>query len=178
MKEFKIRSVIRSTVLLLGIAALLTGSSILTGCASTPKAAMPSPSQDWSTETGQLQYRPRAGRSVIGDVVVRRSGSQDFLLIFTSGPGVPLLRLQVHGSTAVAEGLFARGRWSGETDKAPPQLRGWLKLPAVFSATETRKTELRTASWSSTIRYAGTRPQRIEVDSPDTGEQFNFHFSP
>jgi hypothetical protein len=172
----QLKSPVRRLSLAVQVLFSLTVAILISGCASTPKAAMPTPGQNWTTDSGQLRYRPKSGKSVIGDVVVRRSG-EDFLLVFTSGPGVPLIKLQTHGSTATAEGIFARASWSGDVSKAPQNLRGWVSLPGIFAKAVPNTPEIRNAGLSARLSYAGGRPQGVDVTSAETGEQFTFHFA-
>jgi hypothetical protein len=129
-------------------------SAVLPGC-QTP-LAFPEPAPDWQTHTGQLHYRSATGRSVVGDVVVRRSPRGDFQLAFSSGPGFPLLRLWQLGDNARAEGAVARGSWQGRREKAPGALRGWLQLREVFARSG-----------------APAKGQTLTLG----GDQFAFHFS-
>ncbi len=107
--------------------------ALLPGCATTNNA-FPSPGANWQSYQGQLHYISAKGRSVIGDVVIRRSPQDDFQLEFQSGPGFPLIRVWESGSLARAEGALARGSWQGPPDKAPRPLRSWLQLRSSFSA--------------------------------------------
>ncbi len=141
----------RRTLLVSILAALC--AALLPGC-QTP-LAFPAPTADWQTHTGQLQYRSATGRSVIGDVVVRRSARGDFQLAFSSGPGFPLLQLRQSGELARAEGALARGSWQGRSDRAPAPLRGWLQLRDAFPKQPP----------------AGTLTLTL------AGDQFAFHFS-
>jgi hypothetical protein len=81
-----------------------------------------------------MQYVSAAGKSVIGDVVVRRSKQGDLQLAFSSGPGFPLMRLSQSGTVARAEGVLARGSWQGAPERAPQHLRGWIRLARTVAA--------------------------------------------
>lgn len=129
-------------------------AALLSGCQAP--LSFPAPAADWQTHTGQLHYRSAAGRSIIGDVVVRRSARGDFQLAFSSGPGFPLLRLWQSGEQARAEGALARGSWQGQAERAPAPLRGWLQLREVFAK-----------------RGAPTHAGTLALG----GDQFTFHFS-
>lgn len=105
------------------------------GCQSmTGSGGFPNPGPDWKTYQGQLHYTSSTGRSVIGDVVIRRSPQGDFQLEFFAGSGIPLIRLWEAGQTARAEGLLARGSWQGSVAHPPRALEGWVALPGRFSA--------------------------------------------
>lgn len=119
----------RRTALLLLLSGLC--AAMLPGCQT--QLTFPTPAADWQTHTGQLQYRSATGRSVIGDVVVRRSARGDFQLAFSSGPGFPLLQLRQSGDLARAEGALARGSWQGRVANAPAPLHGWLALRKAFA---------------------------------------------
>jgi len=66
--------------------------------------------------------------TLIGDVLVRFSKSDDFELTVSKGPGVTLLSLRQDAVFAEVKGAFAHGGWSGPVAQAPQQLRGWLGL--------------------------------------------------
>lgn len=125
---------------------------------------------------GQLHYQGVGERSVIGEVIVRRSGTRDFALSFLSGPGFPLLKLQVSGDDVVAEGMFARGRWRGKVANAPKQLRSWIALREVFAELPAKRTSYKRSGWSTQVRFVGGRPEHIET-AFSTGERFAFHFA-
>jgi hypothetical protein len=115
----------------LSLLALAAAGLLFDGC-QTP-ATFPTPGPDWQTLTGQMQHIAPNGKSVIGEVVIRRSKQGDFQLAFASGPGFPLMRIWVSGSKARAEGAMAHGSWQGDPAKAPQHLRGWFQLPKVFA---------------------------------------------
>jgi hypothetical protein len=81
-----VRRLIRSLPLVL---------ALLLGACQTPMQ-FPAPTAQWETHLGQLQSSG-SGRSVIGEVVVRRDAAQHFQLSFSSGPGFPLLKLWATG---------------------------------------------------------------------------------
>jgi hypothetical protein len=64
----------------------------------------------------------------VGDVLVRFSKSGDFELTFSKGPGVALFTIQQDANFAHVRSALAHLSWSGPTDRAPTQLRGWLGL--------------------------------------------------
>lgn len=99
----------------------------LTGCATISHHQFSEPAKDWQTRSGQLMYR-NVKTTLIGDVVVRLSGSGDFELTLSKGPGVNLLVIRQDASFAEIKGPLARQGWSGSVDHAPPQLRGWVGL--------------------------------------------------
>lgn len=69
-----------------------------------------------------------ASMTLIGEAVVRLSKSGDFQLMFSKGPGLPLLTLRQDPTFAEIKGPLARNGWSGPINHAPKQLRGWLGL--------------------------------------------------
>ena len=85
------------------------------------------PSRDWQARNGQLLYRGKRTR-LIGEVLVRFSKTGDFELTFTKGPGVALLEIRQDANFFSVKGPLAGVSWSGTTEHAPPQLRGWLQL--------------------------------------------------
>jgi hypothetical protein len=86
-----------------------------------------SPESNWQSKIGQLQYRgPKT--SLIGDVLIRYSSQGDFELIFTKGPGVPLLTVRQDEKFVRVSGPLARGSWSGPPNETPARLRGWVSL--------------------------------------------------
>jgi hypothetical protein len=103
----------------------------LAGC-QTP-ATFPTPTAEWQSLSGQMQHIAPNGKSVIGDVVIRRSKQGDFQLELSSGPGVPLMRIFQAEGRGRAEGVMARGSWQGDPTRAPKHLRGWFRLAHVFS---------------------------------------------
>lgn len=145
--------------------------SLLGACTVTQ--ALPTPGAGWDSHTGQLLYRGPKDRSVIGDVVVRHSGRSDFALNFLSGPGFPLLKLQVSGDDVVAEGVLARGRWRGKVQKAPKTLQGWIALREVFVRLPADQT---TGGWTTKARYSGSRLEHLDTRFAPAGERFAFHF--
>jgi hypothetical protein len=124
----------------------------ITACQTTQP--FPKPDATWQTRVGQLQYAG-AGRSVVGECVVSRRGTNEFQLDFHSGPGFPLLRLWRSGDQVRAEGLLARGSWHGNANRAPERLRGWSKMAADFPA------------------HTG---RRVTLTSADSKERFSFVF--
>jgi len=112
--------------------AFVLAAVLFPGCATTNNS-FPSPGADWKTFQGQLHYTSAAGKSIIGDVVIRRSPHGDFQLEFQSGPGFPLIRLWQSGEVARAEGVFARGAWQGSAAKPPQRLKSWFKLRDSFA---------------------------------------------
>ncbi|RYD61368.1 MAG: hypothetical protein EOP84_35815, partial [Verrucomicrobiaceae bacterium] len=87
--------------------AILACAIPLLIAACTSPQDLPVPGAGWKSHTGQLLYRAPEGRSVIGEAVVRHSGRNDFALSFLSGPGFPLLKIQVSGDNVLAEGAMA-----------------------------------------------------------------------
>lgn len=136
------------------------------------------PADDWLTYQGQMHFSNPAGKSVIGEVVARRSpAGSDFQFSFSSGPGFPLLKLWESGDSARAEGLFARGSWQGRPGAAPPTLKSWVTLREVFTRLTPGVTDLRGPGWTATATYAAAQPQRCEVVFAESGERFSFQFS-
>ena len=110
---------------------LLALAALLAGC-QTPHV-FPQPDASWQTHRGQMKYTS-GERVLIGEVLVRQRGVQDFQLDFLKGGAFPLLRLRLDATTACAEGVLARGAWEGAPDQAPERLRGWIALRAAFAS--------------------------------------------
>ncbi|HEY2343655.1 MAG TPA: hypothetical protein VGH90_11515 [Chthoniobacteraceae bacterium] len=144
------RLVSRLSALALALCAALSFS----GCV-TSNSAFPSPTASWETFTGQLRYTSAQGRSIIGDVVIRRSPQGDFQLEFQSGAGFSLLRLWESAETARVEGLLSHGSWQGPASKAPHHLAGWVHLRETFAHEK--------------------RPTHVKQNFG--GDRFDFHFA-
>jgi hypothetical protein len=167
----------RSRILSLAFATTLALSLMLSGCAApqaTPELAI---NESWTTHSGQLLYRSRDSRSVIGDFVVRQSRGAGFVIHFSSGPGIPLLKLQRAGDRVTAEGVMARGRWAGRADAAPPNLRSWTALEGAFAKLGTGAATLTGSGWTAQKASVGGAVQNLKVTFPGSGEEFVFHFS-
>jgi hypothetical protein len=102
-------------------------SFCVTSCATTSQHQFSEPADNWQTRSGQLMYRT-ANTTLVGDVLVRFSKSDDFELVFSKGPGVTLLSLRQDATFAEVKGPFAKAGWSGPVEQAPKPLRGWLGL--------------------------------------------------
>jgi hypothetical protein len=102
-------------------------SFCVTSCATTSRHEFSEPADNWETRSGQLMYRT-ANTTLVGDVLVRFSKSDDFELAFSKGPGVTLLSLRQDATFAEVKGPFAKAGWSGPVEQAPKPLRGWLGL--------------------------------------------------
>jgi hypothetical protein len=137
-------------------------------------SAFPALNAQWLTYTGQMHYAGQ--RSVVGDVVVRQSGS-NLQLAFSSGPGFPLMRLWVGGDQARAEGALARGSWHGNPGHAPAALRGWVKLAPAFAAISPQKPVVNGDGFRAEATFAGGRLEHLVVRANASGERFTFHFS-
>lgn len=71
----------------------------------------------------------RTGRTtVIGEVLVRFSKVDQFELTFSKGPGVNLFTIEQDATFAQVKSSLTHLSWSGPTNHAPKQLRGWLGL--------------------------------------------------
>ena len=119
------------------IAALATLD--LMSCATVSRHQFTEPAGGWQTRAGQLLYR-NATTTVIGEAIVRYSLGGDFELTFSKGPGVTLLVLRQDKTFAEVNGALARNGWSGPTDRAPAQLRGWLELRDKIIREQDQKT--------------------------------------
>ena len=97
------------------------------GCATTSTHQFATPTANWQTRSGQLQYR-NAQTTVIGDVVVQFSQTGDLELTFSKGPGLALLYVRQDANFAEVKGAMAGRGWSGPVNNAPQQLHGWLEL--------------------------------------------------
>ena len=148
---------------------------LLLGSCQTP-TAFPEPTAQWETHVGQLQSTA-AGKSVIGEVVVRRSGTENFQLSFSSGPGFPLLKLWASGESGRAEGVLARGQWQGLLSQAPSQLQSFTRLPEVFAAISPERPRAQTGAFAAEAQFSGKRLTRLSSTFPATGERLIFVFS-
>jgi hypothetical protein len=165
-----------------GALALLTlaaqSTLLVTGC--QPALTFAEPTAAWQTYQGQLHYSTTIGegRSIIGEVVVRRApAGDDFQLQFSSGPGFPLLQLWQSGDSARAEGALARGKWQGRAGSAPVALRRWVQVREVFAQLSPGLAELRGPGWAASATYFAGRPEHVEVAFAGGEERFVFHFS-
>ena len=120
------------------VMALSLALTALTSCSFLSRHQFALPSKEWQTRTGQLQYRT-GGVTVTGDVVVRLSKQGDFELTFSKGPGINLFTIQQDANFAEVKSSLSRQTWSGQTDQAPQQLRGWLSLREKLMAAPQRK---------------------------------------
>ncbi|HEV7404532.1 MAG TPA: hypothetical protein VGO11_16445 [Chthoniobacteraceae bacterium] len=148
----------------------------LVGC-QTPTVFSP-PTADWRSYQGQMHYSNAAGKSVVGEVVARRSpDGSEFQMQFSSGPGFPLLKLWQAGDNARAEGVFARGSWHGLSAKAPPALKNWVRVREVFAQLSPGRNDLRGPGWTATAGYGAGVPQRCDIAFAEGAERFDFQFS-
>lgn len=160
-------------VLALSVGTLFTGCQSIGG----KSAAFPAPAAGWQTYTGQLFYRGANGKSVIGDVVIRRSAHGDFQLEFLSGPGVSLMRLQRSATALHLEGILARGSWNPPLNRVPAPLRGWSGLPAIFdAANRSHQAAFSLEGDQVKAAYSGSRLSKLDV-APAVGGHFAFQFS-
>lgn len=162
----------RAARLALLLLPLLALGALLPGCRTAQ--LFPTPAASWQTYTGQMHYGGK--RSVVGDVVVRRSGTAEFQLGFSSGPGFPLMQLRLSGDHARAEGALARGSWQGSVATTPKPLRSWVNLRTVFNALPGHTASFSGSNWRASAQYAEGRLVHLEI-SYDSGERFTFHFS-
>lgn len=146
------------------------------GCASR-QSLDPIVTQAWETQTGQLMYRAKGGRSIIGDFAVRQKDNEGFVLLFSSGPGIPLMKLQQSAAGASVEGVLARGRWSGRPEAAPKHLRGWNALGELFANLPAKTANLAGTGWNARLVRDSAGLRSLEVTFVTTGERFVFHFA-
>ncbi len=166
-------------ILYAGAVALL---ALQTGCQAPRSGAaassFPSPGPGWKTSVGQLRYATPQ-RAVIGEAVVSRDGARNFQLDFVAGPGLPLMSLRESENLARAEGLFARGSWSGNPMRAG-RLSSWMSLREAFAALDANPRAESSAGaplrWTARSERAGTG-HRVTVDYPKTHERFVFVFA-
>jgi hypothetical protein len=125
---FPYKRIIRSGLTLLFKTSIVaTFLADLTSCAFLSHHHFTGPARDWQSRNGQLMYR--AGRTtVIGEVLVRFSKAGQFELTFSKGPGVNLFTIEQDATFAQVKSSLTHLSWSGPTDHAPKQLRGWLSL--------------------------------------------------
>jgi hypothetical protein len=107
--------------------ALLPAIVALTSCAFLSNHHFTLPGRDWHSRNGQLMYRT-GKMTVVGDVLVRYSTSGNLELTFSKGPGVNLFTIEQDAKYAQVKSSLRHLSWSGPTDRAPRQLRGWLSL--------------------------------------------------
>jgi hypothetical protein len=125
-----------------------------------------------------MHYATTTGRSVVGEFVARRSpDGQGFQLQFSSGPGIPLLKLYESGDTGRAEGLFARGHWQGRIATAPVPLRNWMRLREVFGQLRPDQHSFQGPGWTSHAQAIDGVVETLNVSFTPGGERFAFHFS-
>ena len=91
----------------------------------------------WQTRNGQLLYWD-GKTTLIGDAFVRFTRTGDFELIFSKGPGVTLLSLREDATFAEVRGALAGPGWLGPINRAPKQLRGWLRLRDAIASAQDR----------------------------------------
>ena len=108
-------------------------------CATVSHHEFSEPAAGWQTKSGQLMYRT-PNTTLIGEVLVRFSKTDDFDLTVSKGPGITLLSLRQDSTFAEVKGGLARQGWSGPVAQAPPQLRGWLGLRDQFLRAPDQKT--------------------------------------
>ena len=123
----------------------------LTSCATISHHQFLEPAAGWQTKTGQLMYRT-AKATLIGEAIVRFSKTGDFELTVSKGPGITLLSLRQDAGFAEFNANFTGQRWSGPTEQAPQQLRGWLGLRDQFLRAPNQKT-LRYVSDGKTFQF-------------------------
>jgi len=168
---------LRSPVSYCLLVAALATSVLLPGCAAPQKSPELAITESWTTHSGQLLYRSREGRSVIGEFVVRQSVGEGFVLHFSSGPGIPLLKLQRAGARVTAEGVMARGRWAGRPEDAPSHLQSWTVLEAPLAKLTDGAAVTSGPGWTARKSPAAGAAQNLRVTFPASGEEFVFHFS-
>src|SRR6516165_7808607 len=123
----------------------------VTSCTTVSSHEFSKQTSDWQTKTGQLMYRtPKT--TLIGEALVRFSKTGDFELTVSKGPGITLLSLRQDAAFAEFNASFTGQHWSGPTEKAPPQLRGWLGLRDQFLRAPNQKT-LRYVTGSETFVF-------------------------
>lgn len=152
----------------------LSSAAWLSACQTTSQ--FPTPTDSWASHTGQLQSSG-AGKSVIGEVVVRHDTSQHLQLSFASGPGFPLLKLWMDGEMMRAEGVLARGEWQGRISAAPPRLQVWAQLPAAFAAVSPSRPAIEKAEYSAQAEYQSGRLARLQVRDGKSSERLTFVFA-
>ena len=159
----------------------LAASLLLAGCSTYQFVT---PSANWQTLIGQLQYiSPK--RSIIGETVVTRMGDNDFQLDFMTGPGLSILKLRKEGNKGRAEAAFARLSWQGNADRPVGPLKSWFALHEVFSAVAAlRDRNINTVLhsqkpgfWNAEVELADGKPVNVRITFPRSKEKFNFHFS-
>jgi hypothetical protein len=128
----------RSHGLIFRSIALALVFSALTNCSFLSPHHFTAPAKDWQARNGQLQYR-NGQMKVVGEVLVRFSKTGDFELTFSKGPGVTLFTIEQDATFAKVKSSLAHLSWSGPTDQAPEQLRGWLSLREKLIAAPEQK---------------------------------------
>lgn len=164
--------------------ALLVVSALAAFLGACQTAQQSTPFTARKSFHGQLHYAS-ANASSVGETVVALGADGTFQLEFVAGPGFPLLRMNTDGYSASAEGVFARGRWSGRSSSAPEQLRSWLLLRDVFAQAElasgTARRKVRFSSrvaptWEANAEFSGRKLRLLRVRFA-TGERFAFQFA-
>ncbi len=154
-------------VLLRGLLPVLA-AALLAGCQTAhPFAA---PDKTWKTQIGQLKYSD-ATRTLIGDVVVRQRGAQEFQLDFQKVGGIPFLTLREDATTVRAEGLFAGGSWQGAPSAVPKHLRNWIALREAFLH------PAQGGSWKGESQMAEGDLTSLSLTFPRDDQRFVFQFN-
>ena len=146
----------------------LAAAALLGGCQTARQFATPDTS--WNERIGQLKYSDPK-RTIIGDVVVRQRGAQDFQLDFQKAGGIPLLALREDAAIVRAEGLFARGAWQGSAAKAPKHLRNWVALREAFLHPASG------ATWKGEAKSTGDQLNSLALTFAADGQSFIFQFN-
>jgi len=161
---------------------LVALAATLSSCQTTITRSFPTPGDNWNNAYGQLQYvTPK--RSVIGEAVITRNGTQDFQLDYTAGPGVPLIRVRETSHSAAAEGAFAMLGWQGDPARPPHHLISWMELREVFAAIEAHSKQNHVSvhgpagTWNAQAELAAGKLERVRVEFPRKKERFTFVFA-
>ena len=158
--------------LIFGATLALLG--LLTGCQSPH--AFTTPDASWKSHIGQLKHTNRE-RTLIGEVVVRQRGPQEFQLDFLKGGSFPLISIRQDAATTRAEGLLARGRWHGAAASAPKPLRPWLALREAFTQPHANPPGAFT-TWHGDAKYNSGKLGVLSLTFPEDDQRFVFQFNP
>jgi hypothetical protein len=156
--------------------AALFAVTLLAGCQTASQHPFATPDKSWETSIGQLKYKD-AKRTLIGDVVVQRRGTEEFQLDFQKVGGIPLLTLREDATTARAEGLFARGSWQGAPSAAPKHLRNWVALREAFRYPRPLALKAGDQTWQREVKSSGGKLQSVSLTFPADDQSFVFQFN-
>lgn len=142
-------------------------------CHSTHTFATPDTA--WKSHIGQLKFS-NPQRTLIGEIVVQRRGTQDFQLDFLKGGSFPLISIREDATVARTEGALARGRWQGSPRTAPKALRPWLALREAFAQPQASPAGA-TTPWRGQSTTENGQLSTLTLAFPEDQQRFVFQFN-